>query len=170
MPTLDEIYRKFGQVSEAAQLIETELGTLQMFPRAIDEGIVTPTLKVDRKRAAELLAKINRQTLGQHINETGKHTDALDGLELTLSTALKERNRLSHHFYREHNLHRNTDAGRAIMLEDLESIHTTLIEAYKAIMLLSGINLDVLVEKHAAMSESHKTDDDGDKLVFHVPI
>ncbi|QJR09225.1 hypothetical protein DSM104443_00262 [Usitatibacter rugosus] len=28
------------------------------------------------------------------------------------------------------------------MLEDLESIHTTLLDAYKAVMLLSGVDLD----------------------------
>ena len=27
MATLDEVYRKFGEVSEAAQLLETELAT-----------------------------------------------------------------------------------------------------------------------------------------------
>ena len=28
MPTLDEVYRKFGEASEAAQLVETDLGNL----------------------------------------------------------------------------------------------------------------------------------------------
>lgn len=30
MPTLDEVYRKFGEVAEAAQLLETELGTIRL--------------------------------------------------------------------------------------------------------------------------------------------
>lgn len=31
------------------------------------------------------------------------------------------------------------------MLKDLESIHDTLLEAYKAVMLVSGIDLDATV-------------------------
>jgi hypothetical protein len=31
------------------------------------------------------------------------------------------------------------------MLNDLESIHDTLLEAYKAVMLLSGIDLDAVI-------------------------
>jgi hypothetical protein len=27
MPSLDDVYRKFGEAAEAAQLVETELGT-----------------------------------------------------------------------------------------------------------------------------------------------
>ena len=116
MPSLDDVYRKFGEVSEAAQLVETELGTLLLFPSAVAEGLITPTLDVDRKRATELLGRINRQTLGQLLKNTKRHTDALDQLEPLLSAALEERNRLSHHFYRQHNFRRNTDAGRAVML------------------------------------------------------
>jgi hypothetical protein len=32
------------------------------------------------------------------------------------------------------------------MLKDLDSIHSMLIDAYKAVMLLSGVDLDALVE------------------------
>jgi hypothetical protein len=32
------------------------------------------------------------------------------------------------------------------MLEDLESIHSTLLDAYKAVLALSGIDLDALVD------------------------
>jgi hypothetical protein len=121
MPTLDDVYRKFGETAEAAQLLETELGTAQLFLRGVHEAIITPTLQADGKRAAELLKKIDRQTLGQHISETKRHTDALDKVEPLLLAALKERNRLSHSFYREHNIRKNADGGRAVMLADLES-------------------------------------------------
>jgi hypothetical protein len=145
VPTLGEVYRKFGEVSEAAQLVETELGTVLLFFGVVDEGLITPTLKVDGKRATELLERINRQTLGQLIKNTKSHTDKLAQLEPLLSTALEERNRLSHHFYRQHNFRRNSDEGRSLMLDDLDSIHNTLIEALKALSLLSGIDLDALV-------------------------
>jgi hypothetical protein len=169
MPTIDDVYRKFGEASEAAQLIEAELGTSQLFLRAIHEGLILPTLAVDSKRAAELLDKIDRQTLGQHIKETKQHTNALDNLEPLLSAALKERNRLSHHFYREHNIRKSTDAGRAVMMADLESIHSTLLEAYKALLVLSGIDLDALVDQRAKMSANAEAAID-DKAIYHLPI
>lgn len=130
---------------------------------------MTPTLEADGKRAAELLEKIDRQTLGQHIKETKQRTNALDRVEPFLSAALKQRNRLSHHFYREHNTLKNTDAGRAVMLADLESIHSTLLEAYKVIMLLSGIALDALVEQFAQMPDKGETAVVDDKAIYHLP-
>jgi hypothetical protein len=42
MPTLDDIYRKFGEVSEAAQLVETELGTMLLFFDVVGEGNCSP--------------------------------------------------------------------------------------------------------------------------------
>jgi hypothetical protein len=170
VPTLDDVYRKFGEVSEAAQLIETELGTVLLFLGAVDEGLITPTLEVDGKRAADLLGRINRQTLGQLIRSTKRHTEELNQLEPLLSTALEERNRLSHHFYRQHNFRKSSDEGRALMLRDLESIHDTLIEAYKALMLLSGTDLDALVEEYAKARENGETAVVGEQPVFHLPI
>ena len=35
MPTLDDVYRKFGETAEAAQLLETELGTALMVVGAL---------------------------------------------------------------------------------------------------------------------------------------
>jgi hypothetical protein len=170
MITRDDIYRKFGEVAEAAQLIETELGTAQLFLRAVEENMITPTLEVDSKRAAELLAKINRQTLGQHIKETKQVINALDQMEPMLSAALKARNRLFHHFYRDHNIRINTDAGRAIMLADLEATHDTLFEVYKALSLLNGTDLDALLEQVKATPHGAQDTETNDKNVFHLPI
>jgi hypothetical protein len=65
-------------------------------------------------------------------------------LEDVLARALDERNRLFHSFYRQHNFRRNSDEGRQRMFDDLESIHTTVLDAYKAVMLLSGVDVDKL--------------------------
>jgi hypothetical protein len=168
--TRDEIYRKFGEVAEAAQLIEIELGSAQLFLRAVSEGMITPTLEVDSKRAAELLVKINRQTMGQHVRETKQVTDALDQIEPMLTAALKERNRLFHHFYREHNIRINTSAGRAIMLADLEAVHETLTEVYNKLLLMSGIDADELTERINAMPYNAEVAAETDKKVFHLKI
>jgi hypothetical protein len=139
MPTLDDVYRKFGFAAEAAQLLETELGTMHLLDYAEEEGLLNG---LNPTRASELVDTINRLTLGQLIRRMNNKTESLDQLESLLSHALEERNRLLHSFYRQHNFRRNSDEGRAIMLLDLESIHKTLLAAYKAVILLSGIDLD----------------------------
>ena len=56
----------------------------------------------------------------------------------------KERNRLFHDFYREHNFRRNTSEGCQVMLDDLEEIHDRLLDSYKKILSLQGIDLEKL--------------------------
>jgi hypothetical protein len=93
-------------------------------------------------------------------------------LPITLSKALDERNRLAHSFYRQHNFRRNSESGRAIMMQDLEAIHETLIQAMKALSLLEGIDLDELARRMEAVHEKNESaaaaGDDGPAL--HVPI
>jgi hypothetical protein len=38
MPTLDDVYRKFGEVAEAVALLETDLGTMLMFFGIVEVG------------------------------------------------------------------------------------------------------------------------------------
>jgi hypothetical protein len=141
MPTLDDVYRKFGEAAEAAQLIETELGNMLLQLRCGNEGLLENT---NPARAADILGTINRKTLGQLLNSLNNHTQSLDTLDCVLSKALEERNRLFHSFYRSHNFRRNSEEGRALMLQDLETIHSALLDAYKAILALTGVDLDKL--------------------------
>lgn len=149
MPTLDEVYQKFGEASEAAQLLETELGTMLLFLRAAEGGLVRASddgieIEKDPTLAVDILDKINRATLGQLLKNLKSSTQATDAIETILLEALKERNRLQHHFYRQHNFRRNTEEGRDIMMSDLTHIHDVLLKAYKAVMLINGIDLDAL--------------------------
>lgn len=143
MPTLNDVYRKFGEAAEAAQLLETELGTMLLLSRGAEHDLFT---EPNPELASDLYSTINRHTLGQLIKRLDRTPQSLDALETLFSKALQERNRLSHSFYRQHNFRRNSDEGRAIMLKDIESIHETLLRAYKAVMLLSGVDLDALVD------------------------
>ena len=146
-PSLDDIYRKFGEASEAAQIIETELGTMLLFCDAVDAGLISERLEGDGKRASEILDRINRQTLGRLIKNTAGRAEQLDQLEALLAGALKARNRLSHSFFREHNLRKFSGQGRAMMMEDLDAIHTILLDTIKALSLASGIDLDKLTSE-----------------------
>jgi len=124
-PTLDDVYRKFGEVSEAAQLLETELGTLLLWRHVIEEDL----LGKDGKRATEIMQRINRQTLGTLIKNAKGESQPVEGIAELLERALRERNRLSHSFYRRHNFRRNSGEGRAVMMQDLDAIHAVILEA-----------------------------------------
>ena len=141
MPSLDDIYRKFGEVAEAAQLLETELGSNLLFVRGLEESLFEQPAPA---RATQIYHQINRHTLGKLLKALDGKTPFPDDLEALLAQALKARNRLSHSFYRRHNFRRNSEEGRIVMLADLESIRTTILAAYKAVMLLSGIDLGAL--------------------------
>lgn len=141
MPDLDDIYRKFGEAGEAAQLLETELGNMLLVTRCLDEGLLE---NKNPARASDILGEANRHTLGQLLKSLNNRTESLDALDALLIKARDERNRLSHLFYREHNFRRNSEEGRALMLEDLKAIHSALLDAYKALLALSGVDLEVL--------------------------
>lgn len=145
MPTLDEVYRKFGEVSEAAQLLETDLGTLLLEHKCIDAGLLEHP---DSKKGTAIYNAVTKQTLGQLKRSLGPIWDSVESLEQLLSAALVSRNRLTHSFYLQHNFRRNSDDGREVMLRDLEAIHDDLLEALKAVSLLQGIDLEKLAEEH----------------------
>jgi hypothetical protein len=112
----------------------------------IQHGIVEENLvnQPDPIRAAELFRQIDKHTLGQLIIRLKAKNQSIANLEDLLAKALDERNRLFHSFYRQHNFRENSDGGRQRMLDDLESIHKMLLDAYKAVMLLLGVDLDKL--------------------------
>ena len=138
-PSLNEVYRKFGEVSEAAQLLETELGTLLLVHKGAEAGLFETK---NPEAAARILDQVSRNTLGQLLWQLRGNYDELDALESLLTVAKAERNRLNHSFYRKHNFRRNSADGRTLMLRDLETMHEKIIDAYKAVMKLSGIDLD----------------------------
>ena len=141
MPTLDDVYWKFGYAAEAAQLLETELGNMLIKHGVVEENLVD---QPDPNRAAELFRQMDKHTLGRLITKLKAKNQSIANLEDVLAKALDERNRLFHSFYRQHNFRRNSDEGRQWMLDDLESIHKTLLDAYQAVMLLLGVDLDKL--------------------------
>jgi hypothetical protein len=95
-------------------------------------------------RAFDILQTIDRHTLGQLLKGLRSKTRSFDTLEQLLWDALQARNCLLHAFYRKHNFRRNSEEGRKIMIDDLNSLHDTLLDAYKAVLLLSGVDLEAI--------------------------
>ena len=108
------------------------------------------------EEAREILRRINKSTLGQLLKRIDQKSRSFEHTADLFAAALAKRNRLSHSFFRQHNFRRNSSEGCSIMLEDLESIHETLLEAYKAVLAILGIDLDSLQQlglptKHVAL-------------------
>ena len=138
MPTLEQVYAKFGEVAEAAQLLEVELGNL-LLEAAIDQHGLA---KVQSEGLArKILGEIDRKTLGQLVAAVRQQVPPPASLLDELVAALAERNRLNHSFYRQHNFRRNSDEGRALMLADLQAMHDRILGAYTSVMKWTGIDV-----------------------------
>src|SRR5690349_13038627 len=128
MATRDELYAKFGITAEAAQLFETELGTLVLSLRALQNGWhIVP----DREKAGAVLEEVDRSTLGYLLNTLKTHTAFDDDLAGRFTAALKARNRLTHGFFERHNFKIQSDTGRDEMIADLEALHEELFQAWR---------------------------------------
>ncbi len=141
MATRTEVYSKFGQAAEAAQLLETELTTILLALEGLDKGW---HLDPSPLEGGHFLAKLGSKTMGRLIGQLKKQLDVEESELLYLRGALAARNRLMHGFYEQHNFRIQTPDGRDIMLKDLEEIHQALFEAWQTSQLLSEILLGAL--------------------------
>lgn len=136
MATLDTVYWKFGYASEAAQLLEVELINV-LIEYEINQGVEIPSLKkqfleMDKFTLGRLDSILKKKGLAD--NETLQH----------VSLALTARNYLAHEFYRTHNFGKDTPQGRQKMFDDLKKVHVTIFEAYRKVLLISGIEIPPL--------------------------
>lgn len=151
MASRDELYAKFGIAAEAAQLFETELGTLLLCVRGLQCGwYVAP----DGASAKVLLRDLDRSTLGGLVTKLKQHVDLDDELVARLSSALRARNRLSHGFFERHGLKIKSDEGRDEMLADLEALHCELFGAWQLTSTMTSLASGVLTRKRAENATS----------------
>lgn len=129
MANRHELYAKYGIAAEAAQLFETELGTLLLGLRGVDEG--WPIIP-DGEAAREVLQEIDRSTLGRLLRSLRRHMKIESDLEEVFSFALEARNRLMHGFFERHNFRIQTAEGRRKMIADLDALHGALFAAWRA--------------------------------------
>ena len=122
-----DVYAKFGETSEAAQLLETELGTLLFFSNAISENLIEIP---NPDRAFEIYSSINRKTFGQLLHAFKKSSDEIDKIYSILNDARDLRNHLAHSFFLHHNIRLHSHEGRLIMIKCLDGIHEEIFDAY----------------------------------------
>ena len=128
MASRAEVYAKFGLTAEAAQLFETELGTILLAREGEERGW---HLKANPKEAAEFYEQLNRRTLGQILATLREYIDLDEQVTQSFEIALKARNRLNHGFFERHNFAIYSEAGRNAMIVELETMHSQLVEAYQ---------------------------------------
>lgn len=144
MATRDELYAKFGITAEAAQLFETELGTLWLCVHGLENGWhVNP----DGAKARAILQEADQSTLGGLLRKLEKHGILQASLAQCLSSALVARNRLIHGFYERHNFKIQTEAGRDEMIADLEKLHEELFSAWQLASGMTRLAEEVLSKK-----------------------
>lgn len=142
MAARDELYAKFGITAEAAQLFETELGTLLLCAWGLESGWhVVP----DGASGRDLLHEIDRSTLGGLLTKLKRHVEIDDDLSARFASALAARNRLSHGFYERHNLKIQTDEGRDVMMADLEALHDELFTAWQLAGAMTSLASEVIM-------------------------
>lgn len=128
MATREELYAKFGIAAEAAQLFETELGTLLLAVSAIENGWHVAPDPINAQRA---LDQIEAHTLGRLLGVLKCKVDFDEHLAGKFASALEARNRLIHGFYERHSFKMQTDEGRDVMMADLDELHEELIQAWR---------------------------------------
>lgn len=136
MPDRHELYAKYGITAEAAQLFETELGTLLLSLRGFENGW---HLVPDEAAARAVLETIDQSTLGRVLNGLKRHIPIEGDLEESFSSALRARNRLMHGFFERHDFKIQTEDGRREMIEDLDSMHGELFAAWQVASDLTSI-------------------------------
>jgi len=145
-----ELYAKYGIAAEAAQLFETELSTLLLALRGLEnDWHVVPNAAAAR----EVLNSIDRSTLGRVLNDLKRHIAIEGDLDEEFSSALKARNRLMHSFFERHSLKIQTEGGRREMIADLDGLHRELFTAWRAADKLTTIVSAVV--QHAAQGRPY---------------
>jgi hypothetical protein len=141
-----ELYAKYGIAAEAAQLLETELGTLLLALRGLESDWY---LVPDGVAAKAVLDTIDRSTLGRVLNDLKRHIAIEGDLEESFASALKSRNRLTHGFFERHNFKIQTEDGRRKMIAELDLLHAELFVAWQAAHKLTTI-ISAVVQHCAA--------------------
>lgn len=144
MATRNELYAKFGITAEAAQLFETELGTLLLCVRGLESGWhVVPDMESTR----DLLCEIDRSTLGGVLTKLKRYVEFDDDLSVRFASALAARNRLNHGFYERHSFKIQTDEGRDEMMADLEALHDELFSAWQLAGVMTSLASDAIMRE-----------------------
>ena len=141
MATRNAVYAKFGVTAEAAQLFETDLGTIIL---ALEGEVRQWHVSPDPNAAAAFYDRLNSKTLGQLLGTLKQYAN-LEGVEEVFTSGLLARNRLNHGFFESHNYAIDKPKGRDAIIADLETLHNQLFAAWQLASHVSRFLVDRLI-------------------------
>ena len=122
-----EVYAHFGLAVYQAQVLEHSLVNAMVILKLPERNRITRT-DID-----DFMGQEFQKTLGNLVNDLKKYTTLPPGLEKLLSSALKTRNWLCHHYFRERAEDFMMLNGRSGMIIELDDSRDLLIEADSAL-------------------------------------
>lgn len=125
-----EVYAQFGLAIFLAQVLEHALVNAMVAGRLVERERFT------KRDVDAFTVEQFEKPLGRLISTLSKYVQVPDELADSLRVALKERNWLAHHYFRERASAFMTEVGRQSMLEELASSHQKLEHAEAALTVL----------------------------------
>jgi hypothetical protein len=133
--------------AEAAQLCETELGTLILYVQGVSsDWRAVP----DPESAQAALDRIERSTLGGLISALNRQVGIDENTAERFASALQARNRLNHGCDERHNFKLEIDEERNEMFADLEGLHTELFNALQVACTMMALATKALENPEAS--------------------
>lgn len=126
--TREAVYEKFGRTAEAAQLFETDLGSILL---ALEGGKHGLHISPNPALASDFFEKLNRKTLGQILKAVKERADVAEDVDAIFQHALAARNDLNHGFFEKHNFRIFDDQQRDLMIAELDRLHKQLDDCGK---------------------------------------
>ncbi|MDW5267526.1 MULTISPECIES: hypothetical protein [Acidobacteriaceae] len=132
------LYAEFGITAEKAQVLETEAGNvaLSYVTLFVNTDEITPELTEIFRSVND---DVNRKTLGALLKHLKTRLNFDDSITNVIDEALKQRNYLTHHFFRTHNFALFSEDGRKLMLAELKEIQPILDKAHTTLHLICQI-------------------------------
>jgi len=146
------LYAEFGMTAEKAQVLETEAGNVALSYLAlfVNTDTITPE-ETEMYRSIE--NDVNRKTLGallKHIKGQMHFDDTIVGI---IDEGVKQRNYLTHHFFRTHNFALFSEEGRKVMVAELKDIQGKLDKAHAMLRVISEL-LDKIAGRAGMANEA----------------
>jgi hypothetical protein len=145
MPSLNEVYEKFGYAAEAAQLFETEIINILRALSVLEHSLHK---RPNRALAKKIFDDLDKKTLGNLLFKRLKHfLKDTENIQNQFESVLHARNRLMHTFYRDHGLAKFEEAGRAAMFSDLNILHNEILAGYQTALSISDVLYSLVEEE-----------------------
>jgi hypothetical protein len=127
MATVEQVYHDAGRALEAANLLETELGTCLL---ALDALETRSFANPDADAYARLCEAIDSNTLGRSIRAIKSKLSITENVDVVFRDALDARNFLAHRFFPHHGLKIHDPAGRDEMVAHIDRLRDAIWSAY----------------------------------------